>query len=112
NLIALFSRNPHALQMPPGSEPEIGELVTELLRFEVEIMEAGYFKYGVQSYHDDRVIALALSLWGHRRKPWFTPKAEFFDYGVSKLAREEFNMFEINLDEDYQLDLVPADAGL
>ncbi|KKM67269.1 hypothetical protein LCGC14_1472870, partial [marine sediment metagenome] len=25
NLIALFSRNPHALQMPPGSEPEIGE---------------------------------------------------------------------------------------
>ena len=58
------------------------------------------------------VIALALSLWGHRRKPWFQPKAEFFDYGVSKLARQEFNMFEINLDEDYQLELIPADAGL
>jgi len=112
NMIALFSRNPHALQLPPSSEPEIGELVTELLRFESEVMEAGYIKYGVQSYHDDRVIALALSLWGHRRKPWFKVKAEFFDYGVSKIARQEYNMFEINMDEDYQLELIPANAGL
>jgi len=111
-LIALFSRNPHALELPPKSEPEIQELITELLRFECEIMEAGYLKYGVQSYHDDRVIALALSLWGHRRKPWFKPKVEFFDYGVSKMAREEFSMVEINMDEDYQLDMIPADAGL
>ncbi len=112
NMIALFSRNPHALQMPPNSEPEINELVKELLRFEVEIMEAGYYKYGTQSYHDDRVIALALSLWGHRRKPWFKPEAKFFDYGVSKMSRDEFKMFEINLDEDYQLEMIPADAGL
>jgi len=112
NMIALFSRNPHALQLPPTSEPEIQELVTELLRFECTVEEAGYLKYGTQSYHDDRVISLALSLWGHRRKPWFQPEAKFFDYGVSKMAREEFNMFEISLDEDYQLETIPADAGL
>ena len=111
-LIALFSRNPHALELPPKSEPEIQELITELLRFECEILEAGYLKYGTQSYHDDRVISLALSLWGHKRKPWFKPKIEFFDYGVSKMAREEFSMVELNMDEDYQLDMIPADAGL
>ena len=111
-MIALFSRNPHALQLPPSSEPEIKELITELLRFESEVMEAGYIKYGIQSYHDDRVIALTLSLWGHRRKPWYKPEIKFFDYGVSKFSRQEYNMFEISLDEDYQLDLIPANAGL
>jgi hypothetical protein len=75
-------------------------------------MEAGYTKYGVQSYHDDRVIALALSLWGHRRKPWFKPEAKFFDYGVSKMSRQEFATFEISLDDDYLLEEIPADAGL
>jgi hypothetical protein len=112
NMIALLSRNPHALQLPPASEPEIQELITELLRFECEILEAGYIKYGTQSYHDDRVISLALSLWGHRRKPWFKPEIKFFDYGVSKMAREEFSMLEISLDEDYQIEMIPADAGL
>ena len=111
-MIALFSRNPQALQLPPKSEPEIGELITELLRFESKIEEAGYMKYGTQSYHDDRVISLALSLWGHRRKPWFPVEVKFFDYGVSKMAREEFAMFEISFDDDYQLDELPADAGL
>ena len=112
NMIALFSRNPQALQLPPKSEPEIGDLITELLRFEATIEEAGYTKYGTQSYHDDRVIALALSLWGHRRKPWFPVEAKFFDYGVSKMSRQEFALFEINLDDDYQLEMIPADAGL
>jgi len=111
-MIALFSRNPQALELPPSSEPEMNELVKELLRFECEIMEAGYLKYGTQSYHDDRVISLALSLWGHRRAPWFKPEAKFFDYGVSKMSRQEFAVFEINLDDDYQLEMIPADAGL
>lgn len=112
NMIALFSRTPHALQLPPTSEPEIQELVTEILRYEYKIEDAGYIKYGTQTYHDDRVISLALSLWGHRRKPWFKPEIKFFDYGVSKMAREEFAMFEIDLDEDYILEMMPADAGL
>jgi len=111
-LIALFSRNPQSLELPPKSEPEIGELITELLRFESTVEEAGYTKYGTQSYHDDRVIALALSLWGHRRKPWFPVEVKFFDYGVSKLARQEFALFEISLEDDYQLEMLPADAGL
>jgi hypothetical protein len=111
-MVALFSRQEQTMQLPPTSEPEIQELVTELLRYEYTIEEAGYMKYGTQSYHDDRVIALALSLWGHRRKPWFKIEAKFFDYGVSKMSREEFGMFEINIDEDYQLDMIPANAGL
>ena len=111
-MIALFSRQEQTMQFPPTSEPEIQELVTELLRYEYTIEEAGYMKYGTQSYHDDRVIALALSLWGHRRKPWFPVEAKFFDYGVSKMSRQEFAMFEISLDDDYQLETIPADAGL
>ena len=111
-MIALFSRQDQTMQLPPTSEPEIQELVTELLRYEYTIEEAGYMKYGTQSYHDDRVIALALSLWGHRRKPWFPVEAKFFDYGVSKMARQEFATFEISLDDDYLLEEIPADAGL
>ena len=34
-------------------------------------MQAGtdYVKYGTQTYHDDRVVALALSVWCHKHKP-------------------------------------------
>ena len=68
NLITLLSMNPQQLELPPKTEPEFNELVTELLRFECEVKDGGYIKYGTQSYHDDRVIALALSLWAHRTK--------------------------------------------
>ena len=105
NMIALLSRNPQALELPPSSEPEINELTKELLRFECEIMDAGYIKYGTQSYHDDRVISFALSLWGHRRKPWYKPDVKFFDYGFSKSARTQ-DKFEFNLTEDYEIQMV------
>lgn len=111
NMIALLSRNPQALELPPTSEPEISELVKELLRYEMKIMEAGYFMYGTQSYHDDRVISFALSLWGHRRKPWYKPEAKFFDYGLSKSSREQ-DKFEFNINEDYQIELVAQIEGL
>lgn len=68
NLITLLSMNPSQLELPPKTELEINELVTELLRFECEVKDGGYIKYGTQQYHDDRVIALALSLWAHRSK--------------------------------------------
>ena len=110
NMIALLSRNPQALELPPSSEPEIQELITELLRFEMERMDAGYYKYGTQSYHDDRVIAFALSLWGHQRKPWYQPEAKFFDYGLSKMSRQEHG-FQFNINEDYEIEM-PATAGL
>jgi hypothetical protein len=74
NLITLLSMNPTQLEIPPKTETEINELVTELLRFECEVLDGGYIKYGTQQYHDDRVIALALSLWAHRVKQ--VPKAK------------------------------------
>ena len=110
NIIALLSRNPQALELPPTSEPEINEFVKELLRFEMEIMDAGYFKYGTQSYHDDRVISFALSLWGHRRKPWYKPEVKFFDYGLSKTIRQQ-EKFEIGLNEDYEIEILNEMEG-
>jgi len=81
NLITKFSMNPPVLQIPPKTEPEIGELIKELLRFECEVKEGGYIKYGTQDYHDDRVIALALSLWGHntKRVPVGKPRGVIYD---------------------------------
>jgi len=65
NMTTLLARNPPALRLPPASEPEIEDLIKELLRFECKVEDGGYIKYGTQNYHDDRVIAFALSLW-----PW------------------------------------------
>ncbi len=111
NMIALLSRNPQALELPPSSEPEINELIKELLRFECKIMDAGYIMYGTQSYHDDRVISFALSLWGHRRKPWYKPEVKFFDYGFSKSSRMH-DKFEFNISEDYEIEMVGLMEGL
>jgi hypothetical protein len=110
-MIALFSRNPQALELPPASEPEIRELVSELLRFECEIQEGGYIKYGTQQYHDDRVISLALSLWGNRRLAWYNPTAAFFDYDVSKVGKSKVKGLQFNLDE-YNDEIIPMGAGL
>lgn len=51
------------LELPASTEPEIGKLVSELLRFEYKVHDNGYIEYGTQDFHDDRVIALALSTW-------------------------------------------------
>ena len=68
NLIKLFSKE--MIKVPPSTEPEIASMREELLRFEYEnVPGMNYIKYGTQSFHDDRVIALALSAWGHRVKP-------------------------------------------
>lgn len=111
NMMALLSRNPQALELPPSSEPEINELTKELLRFECKVMEAGYIMYGTQSYHDDRVISFALSLWGHRRKPWYNPEVRFFDYGFSKTSREN-DKFEFNISDDFEIEMVSLMEGL
>ena len=68
NLIKLFSKG--IIDIPPPTEPEIGSLKEELLRFEYEnVPGMNYIKYGTQSFHDDKVTALALSCWGHRVYP-------------------------------------------
>jgi hypothetical protein len=87
HLITLFSLQPPALEIPPRTEPEIGELITELLRFECEIMKAGYVKFGTQNYHDDRVIAYALSLWGNKKKGYSSVKPRGFNYNEPKKRR-------------------------
>jgi hypothetical protein len=84
NLITLLSRNPPALMLPPRTETEIGELVTELLRFECKVEDAGYIRYGTQNYHDDRVIALALSLWGNQSSNWYSSKIKGYNYNLVK----------------------------
>ena len=80
NLITLFSMNPQQLELPPSTEPEIKELITELLRFECEVLDAGYIKYGTQNYHDDRVIAFALSLYGQKKRAYSGGKARGIRY--------------------------------
>lgn len=65
NLKMHFSTNPPILQIPPKTEPEMDELVTELLNFDCKVHEnTGYIEYGTQDFHDDRVISLALAVWG------------------------------------------------
>jgi hypothetical protein len=82
NLITKLSMKPPQLELPPRTEPEIGELVTEMLRFECEVMEGGYIKYGTQNYHDDRLIAYALSLVPHNRSRVPIAKPRGYDYEV------------------------------
>jgi hypothetical protein len=56
--------------------------VTELLRFECTVEEGGYIKYGTQNFHDDRVIAFALSLWGNQSSNWYFPKIKGYNYNI------------------------------
>jgi hypothetical protein len=74
--------------MPPKTEPEINELRTELLRFECKVLDRGYVKYGTQNYHDDRVIAFALSLWGHKKNQRPTARIRTFSYGDVDTSRQ------------------------
>jgi len=68
NLIKLFAQN--KLEIPGSDDPEMKNLIEELLRYECD-MQPGtdYVKYGTQSYHDDRVVAFALSCWCHNQIP-------------------------------------------
>jgi len=68
NLIKLFAQG--KIEIPPTTEPEMKDLVEELLRYECDMQPGtNYVKFGTQSYHDDRVIALALACWCHKHTP-------------------------------------------
>ncbi len=82
HMISLLSQNPPQIEMPPKTEPEFDKLVTEMLRFECEVLDGGYIKYGTQSFHDDRVIALALTLWAHKVKRIPRAKPKGIEYNV------------------------------
>jgi hypothetical protein len=90
NLITKLSMKPPQLELPPRTEPEIDELCTEMLRFECEVMEGGYIKYGTQNYHDDRLIAFALSLVPHNRSRVPIAKPRGYDYEVIPEKRKKY----------------------
>lgn len=75
NLVEYFARS--KIKIPPEYEWNIDVMVNELLNFSYEMTDANYIKYGVQLTYDDTVIALALMVWGHKHKPWYTPAAVF-----------------------------------
>lgn len=69
---------------------KIEELWNELLNFSFEISPSGNIKYGVQTYHDDCVISLALAAWGARTKE-FIFKGGTIDSVAKDIRREESN---------------------
>jgi hypothetical protein len=75
NLVEYFARN--RIRIPPKYEHDVDILYNELLQFNYEMTRANYIKFGVQTEHDDAVIALALMVWGEKHKPWITPTAQF-----------------------------------
>jgi len=90
NLITKLSSRVPQLELPPRTEPDIDGLVTEMLRFECEIVEGGYIKYGTQNYTDDRLIALALSLVPHSKASVPIAKPRGFGYADIE-QKDKFN---------------------
>jgi len=88
NLIKAFAKG--LIEIPPASEPEIGKLREELLRYECDNLPGtDYIKYGTQSFHDDRVIALALSVWAHRQRPFYLDQIKIRGFNFNILGSEE-----------------------
>lgn len=75
NLVTYFARK--RIRMPTKYDGDMGVLYNELLNFSYDITKTNYLKYGVQSEHDDTVIAVALMVWGHKHKPWIPLDAAF-----------------------------------
>jgi len=80
-LMSRMSAKPTQFAMPPLTEPGISDLATEMLRFECEVDKyTSYIKYGTQTYHDDMLIATALSVWGHKYRVPMKPQIKMFNY--------------------------------
>jgi len=75
NLVEYFARG--RIRIPPKYDGDMSDLHEELLAFSYDVSKANYIKYGVQTSHDDTVIALALMTWGHKQKPWAPLLASF-----------------------------------
>ena len=75
NLQQYFARG--KIDLPATTEPWMEFLTNELISFTYEMTSTNYIKYGVQSEHDDSVIALALFVWGLRNKPWLGVASAF-----------------------------------
>lgn len=69
--------------IPPRTEPGVDEFFKECIRFECEVSEkTGHVNYGTQNYHDDRVIAFALGLWGHKSEMAYMVEPQGFEYEI------------------------------
>lgn len=56
------------IEFPPMREREISELFSELVDFDYDFTDNNRIVYSATEGHDDRVMALALALWGLRNK--------------------------------------------
>ena len=56
------------IKFPPPTERGIQELFDEIIDFGYEFTQSNNVVYNAMSGHDDRVIALALALWGLKQK--------------------------------------------
>jgi len=90
---SLLSTNPPALEIPPRTEPEMDDFVSELLRYECIIHPNGYIEYGTQDTHDDRLISYALALWGiseRNKSPRGIPRGAEYNILPKKYQQREF----------------------
>jgi len=62
------------IQIPPEPVYKVQTMWDEIVNFGYEQTDSGRIKYGVQSTHDDTVIALALACWGINQKPFIMGK--------------------------------------
>lgn len=74
NLQTLFMHG--GISIPPEQIFKVQEMWDEVVNFGYEFTDSGRIKYGVQSTHDDTVIALALACWGINQKPFITGKPQ------------------------------------
>jgi len=58
------------IEIPPEQIYKVQIMWNELINFGYEYTDSGRIKYGIQTTHDDTVIALALACWGIRQKPF------------------------------------------
>lgn len=62
------------IQIPPEPIYKVQQMWDEIVNFGYEYTDSGRIKYGIQSTHDDTVIALALACWGINQKPFIMGK--------------------------------------
>lgn len=72
HLATLFMHG--GIQIPSEPIYKVQQMWDEITNFGYEFTESGRIKYGIQSVHDDTVIALALACWGINQKPFIMGK--------------------------------------
>jgi len=66
----------HTIFLPPQTERGVEALVDEMLDFGYQFTDTNAMQFTGMSGHDDRVIALALAIWGARDRSYPTPEGD------------------------------------